>query len=195
MSRQARLLKDGGYYHITTRGNDRTRIFRSDSDFIYFIKLIKEALEKNSIHIHHYCLMNNHLHFLISVIDSSRAPKFFQNIFQRYACYFRKRYRHVGYLFQNRYKSNPIEKESYSLECSRYIERNPVRAGIVKDPADYRWSSYSYYAFGEKDDIVTPNPAYIELSKDDEDRKRLYREYVLQERLYEHIVDKGLGIG
>ncbi len=195
MSRQARLLEDGGYYHIITRGNDRKRIFRSDPDFIYFLKLVKEALGKKSINIHHYCLMNNHLHFLISVIDSRLAPKFFQNIFQRYAYYFRKRYRHVGYLFQNRYKSYPIEKDGYLLECGRYIERNPLRAGIVKDAVDYRWSSYLHYACGKKDDIILSNPAYIELSQDDDERKRLYREYILQERPYEHLVDKGLRVG
>lgn len=194
MPRQARLLENGGYYHITTRGNDRKRIFRADPDFRYFIKLIEGALKKNSIYLYHYCLMNNHLHFLIGVIDSDQAPKFFQNIFQRYAQYFRKRYRHIGYLFQNRYKSYSIEKEGYLLECARYVERNPVRAGIVNNPADYRWSSYLHYAFGRKDAIITPNPMYLELSKDIEERKRLYREYVLQERPYEHLVDRGLRI-
>jgi putative transposase len=128
-------------------------------------------------------------------MDSKDMPKFFQILFQRYACYFRKRYRHTGYLFQNRYKSYPITKETYLLECARYIERNPIRAKVVDSPGDYRWASFLYYAAGAKDDIIKePNPLYKEMANSDVERRKIYKDYILEERAYEHLVDKGLGI-
>ena len=81
------------------------------------------------------------------------------------------------------------------MDCSRYIERNPIRAGIVKDPGEYKWSSYYRYAFGQKDDIINKlNPLYEQLSNDSVERQRIYREYVNEDRPYEVLVDKGLGI-
>lgn len=195
MPRIARQIEDGGYYHILTRGNDRKRIFRCGQDFLYFIRLAGETRERHQLFIYHYCLMNNHMHFLVKALDSKALPKFFQILFQRYASYFRKRYHHTGYLFQNRYKSYHIDKESYLLECARYIERNPLRANIVGDPADYQWSSFLYYANGEKNAIISePNPLYMNLSPIEEDRQKRYKDYILEDRVYEHIVDKGFKI-
>jgi putative transposase len=195
MPRQARQLVDGHYYHILTRGNDRKRIFRSRQDYLCFKRMVKEGLEKHRVSIYHYCLMGNHMHFLIKAIEANSVPLFFKNVFQRYACRFRKRYRHTGYLFQNRYKSYLIDKESYLLECARYIERNPFRAGMADDMEGYPWTSYLYYARGAQDDIIIEkNPLYTELSDNDAERQRRYRDYILQERPYELIVDKGLRI-
>lgn len=195
MPRIARQIEDNGYYHILTRGNDRKRIFRCSHDFSHFLKLILESREKHHLLLYHYCLMNNHLHFLVRAVKSKDMPKFFQVLFQRYACYFRKRYHHTGYLFQNRYKSYHIDKESYLLECARYIERNPLRAGIVEHPCDYRWSSFLHYAEGEKDDIISASdPLYMQMAQAEKDRQRLYKEYILESRAYEHIIDKGLRI-
>ena len=195
MPRGPRLLEDGSYYHILTRGNDRKRIFRYAGDYSRFLVLARECALKYPVFIFHYCLMGNHIHFLIKTTEARHTPKFFQALFQSYAAYFRKRYRHTGYLFQNRYKSYYIDKETYLLECARYIERNPVRAGIVESISDYRWSSYLYYAEGNGDDIITlPDPLYLEMAKTDADRRRLYKDYILQERPYELLVDKGLRI-
>ncbi len=195
MTRQARLLEDGGFYHVLTRGNDRKKIFRYSQDFLRFIQLVVETLEKHPVQIYHYCLMGNHIHFLIKAVKAHEVSKFFHVLLQRYAYCFRKRYQHTGYVFQNRYKSCPIEKESYLLECARYIERNPVRAKLVCQPEEYRWSSYLCYAEGRRDDIIKEmNPMYIELAETEAERRILYRGYILQERPYESIVDKGLRI-
>ena len=195
MPRSARLICDNNYYHILTRGNDRKKIFRYSQDYVYFLKIAKEALGKHPILIYHYCLMGNHMHLLVKTLKSKDMPKFFQVLFQRYAHYFRKRYKNIGYLFQNRYKSYGIGKDSYLLECARYIERNPLRANMVFCPDEYRWSSYLYYAAGREDAIIKePNPLYSQLGETAQIRQDKYRRYLLEDRPYEHIVDKGLMI-
>ncbi len=196
MPRNARNIESNSYYHILTRGNDRKKLFRCAGDYKYFLKLIRETLERHKVTIYHYCLMNNHVHFLIKALRPEDVPGFFKILLQRYAHYFRRRYNHTGFLFQNRYKSYLIDKESYLLECARYIERNPVRAGIVQDPGDYIWSSYLCYASDKDSGIISePDPIYLELSGEGAYRKLRYKNYILGERPYELLVDKGLGIG
>lgn len=195
MPRGARLLENDCYYHILTRGNDRKRLFRYKQDYTYFVNLAQYYLLKYPVSIYHYCLMDNHVHFLIRAIRAEHIPKFFQVILQSYVAYFRKKYDHTGYLFQNRYKSYFIDKETYLLECARYIERNPIRAKLTDAPSGYKWSSYLYYAEGLKDDIIkTPNPMYMQLAETDAERRRVYKDYILQERPYDSIVDKELKI-
>lgn len=195
MPRMPRLLEDDKYYHILTRGNDRKRIFRHEQDYLYFLRLISQYILKYPVLIYHYCVMDNHMHFLIEAIEARDVPKFLQAILQCYAAYFRKRYNHSGFLFQNRYKSYLIDKESYLLDCARYIERNPLRAKIIGSLRDYRWSSYLFYTEGCKDDIIKiPNPLYLQLAETGVERRRLYNEYILQERPYDAIVDKALKI-
>ena len=96
----------------------------------------------------------------------------------------------IGNLFQGRYKSPYIDKDEYLLECGRYIERNPLRAQIVDDLSQYYFSSYNFYSEDRRDDIITVNPLYEALSNDPAMRKQLYKQYLLQERPYENIIDK-----
>jgi putative transposase len=195
MPRQARLLIEGGYYHILTRGNNKVSIFRSQQDFTFFLNLVKQVIKKHPITIFHYCLMSNHVHFIIKAINTKDVSKFYQILLQRYAIYFRKKYQHIGFVFQNRYKSYAIEKEEYLLECARYIERNPLRSNIVAHPKDYKWSSFLCYAQGRNNDIITQlNPLYIELAREQKERWRLYSEYILQVRAYEKIIDKAFKV-
>jgi putative transposase len=167
----------------------------SPESFIYFKKLIICAQKKFEIETYHYCFMNNHVHMLVRAVRSSDMPKFFQNVLQRYAHYFRKKYGRTGFLFQNRYKCLHIDSDKYLMECGRYIERNPVRAGITEDPVNYAWSSYLFYATGKNDDIIEkPNPVYADMAYSSDERMRRYREYVMQGRLYEHVVDQAFRI-
>ncbi len=180
-----------GYYHILTRGNDHKKIFRCEKDYERFLEIIKKYLEKFQINILHYCLMPNHLHLLIQVLKARDLPKFMQGVLQSYASYFRKKYGSAGYTFQNRYKSFIIDKESYLLECSRYIERNPFRAKIIHDLDEYPWNSLSFYTKGiDKGIIKAANPCYLELSESKTERQQRFRDYVLQGRPYEKIVDE-----
>ncbi len=195
MPRKPRILIEGGYYHILTRGNDRRKLFRYRQDYRYFLEIIKRYLTKFQISIVHYCLMPNHLHLLIQAHKAGDLPKFMQGILQVYADYFRKKYDSVGFVFQNRYKSFLIESEAYLLECGRYIERNPLRAGITDDLLNYPWSSFSFYAVSKRSDIIKlMNPVYLSLANTEKERQLHYQNYVYKERPYDLIVDKALRI-
>src|SRR3989338_10445832 len=104
--------------------------------------------------------MSNHFHLLIQIMKERDLSRLMQGISQTYAKYHKRLYRTSGYLFQGRYKSFLIEKDEYLIGCDRYIERNPIRAGIVTDLSKYPWSSYNYYANGKPDDIITPDTIY-----------------------------------
>lgn len=193
--RRPRSLINKGYYHILTRGNNRRTVFQCQADYVCMLGIIGLYLEKFQIRIFHYCLMPNHIHLLVQAVKSADLPKFMQGILQVYANYFRKKYDSTGFLFQNRYKSIHIKKESYLLDCARYIERNPLRAKICKDLKAYLWSSYLFYAEGRENRIVEkPNPCFLSLSNSAIDRQRIFQEYVIQERPYDHIVEKALRI-
>jgi len=191
MPRDARRLVDEGCYHIVTRGIDRRILFGDESDNQYFLDIVRDNLARFEISIFHYCLMVNHVHLLIKAAKAADLPKFMQAILQGYACYFRKKYLSVGFIFQNRYKSKLIDNDAYLLECGRYIERNPLRSKIVSELYKYRWSSYLLYASGEKNDVVKLlNPLYLSMADTDEKRKELYVSYVSQGRPYEDVLDK-----
>jgi len=191
MPRRPRVLLDGAYYHVITRGIDRRRLFCHEQDYRHYLEVVKQSLSKFEVSIVHYCLMPNHIHLLIRADKSENLPKFMQVSLQVYASYFRKRYHSAGFVFQNRYKSCLIEKDSYLLECARYIERNPLRAKITDDILRYPWCSFSFYARGIPDGIIrTVNPLYMELAQDEEKRRQIYQERVLEERPYEHIIDE-----
>ena len=193
--RRPRYLIDNGYYHILTRGNDRRKVFQCQDDYVRILDIIRLYIEKYQVRIFHYCLMANHIHFLVQAIKSVDLPKFMQGVLQVYANYFRSKYDSIGFLFQNRYKSIHIEKESYLLECARYIERNPLRAKICDDLKDYSWSSFLFYAEGKENGIIEkPNPCFFDLSYSASDRQRVFREFVIQERPYDHVVDRAFRI-
>lgn len=195
MPREARRLIDNGYYHILTRGNDRRKIFQCQDDYVRMLDIIRLYIEKYQVRIFHYCLMPNHMHFLVQAIKSVDLSKFMQGVLQVYANYFRNKYESIGFLFQNRYKSIHIEKESYLLECARYIERNPLRAKICDDLKEHSWSSYLFYAEGKENRIIEkPNPCFFDLSCSVSDRQRMFREFIIQERPYDHVVDKAFRI-
>jgi len=186
---------DGGYYHILSRGNDKRRLFRYRQDYRIFLKVVRTYLGKFNVSILNYCFMPNHIHMLIQAQEAADLPKFMQAVLQVYASYFRKRYDSTGFVFQNRYKSLFIDKDSYLMECGRYIERNPFRAKLVDNLFEYPFSSFLFYAKGEDNGIIsTKNPLYLDLAQTDAERQERYKDYVLQERPYEHIVDQAFKI-
>ena len=190
MPRKARVLCDNAVYHVFNRGHNKYDLFKSERDFIVFKDIIRKCKGNFMFELYNYVFMSNHFHFLIKIINAKNLPKIMKEICQRYASYYKKTYGHVGYLFQNRYKSIHIEVDSYLLECARYIERNPLRARVVKNLCYYKWSSYGFYADGAEDDIVTVNPLYLDFGNNAKERQEKYREYVLTPRPYEAIVDE-----
>lgn len=144
MARPLRIEVENTLYHITSRGNEKRKIFRNDRDRKRFLLLLKDVRLKYEGIIYAYVLMDNHYHLLLETLKANLS-KIMHYIDVSYAVYFNKKYQRTGHLFQGRYKALVVEKENYLLELSRYIHLNPVRAGIVKRPGEYKWSSYCHY--------------------------------------------------
>ncbi len=192
MPRKPRLLLDNGYYHLIARGNNRQFIFVEASAFLRFKELLLESKSKFSWKLLHYCLMSNHIHLLGQIHLGAELPRLMQFLLFEYSRWHKKQNHYSGHLWEGRYKSPLISKESYLLECGRYIERNPVRAGVVKIAEEYPWSSYSYYASAQKDLLVDEDPYYAGLGKDDETRRRNYKEFVKCDGPYDAILEESL---
>lgn len=141
MARPLRIEYPGALYHVVSRGNGHQPIFTDKIDYQGFLSWIKEALELHNLNVFAFCLMGNHYHLLVETPDANLAQAM-RDINGNYTQWFNARHKTVGHLFQGRYKSFVIEKEIYLLEVARYIVLNPVRAGLVKHPRQYRWSSY-----------------------------------------------------
>ncbi|MFH1304836.1 MAG: transposase [Candidatus Omnitrophota bacterium] len=185
MARQARDVYDGAVFHIIQRGNNCQPLLKSTSDFLRFLGILKKYKKQYGFEIYNYCLMKNHIHMLMKIKLGETAAKLFQGIFQSFQMHHRKEYGYTGRLYQNRYISKLVERDSYMLECARYIERNPLSAKLVTSLDDYRWVSYHFYSHGKADPLITPNPLYLDLAKTRTSRKKRYLKYLLQERLYE----------
>ncbi len=192
MPRKPRQLLDGGYYHLIARGNNRLFLFTREGGFEMFKHLLAASKQKHPWRLAHYCLMSNHLHLLGQLDQGATLPKLMQFLLFEYSRWYRKQTGYVGHLWQGRYKSPLVTQESYFLEAGRYIERNPVRAGIVERPEDYRWSSYRYYACGEPDPLGDEDPFYATLGADAATRQQRYREFVKLDGTYDTLVDEAL---
>jgi putative transposase len=191
MSPNARWhVTDGGIYHLVTRGNNRMGVFRTSNDFKAYLEILHKYKIRHPIFLHHYCLMSNHVHLLVRVEKREALKKFMQGVNQSYSNYYKRVYEYCGHLWQGRFKSFLIEKDNYLLECGRYIERNPLRAGIVEDPSGWPWSSYRHYAIGETNPSIDTHGLYLDLGCSPQDRQNCYRDYVMQERPYEALLDK-----
>jgi REP element-mobilizing transposase RayT len=152
MARQLRIEYPGAFYHVTSRGNQRQAIVQDDQDRLTFLDYLGKAHEKFGGLVHAFCLMDNHFHLLFET-PRGNLSRIMHFINTSYTVYFNARYSRVGHLFQGRFKAILIEADAYAQEVSRYIHLNPVRAGIVSNPEDYRWSSLGEYS-GRR----TPNP-------------------------------------
>lgn len=150
MARSARVKSSIGIYHIMLRGIDRREIFIDNEDREMFCRCILRAKEKGSFVLHGYCLMDNHVHLLMEE-GNEHIGNSMKRITVGYVQWHNLKYSRTGHLFQNRYKSEPVENEGYFLTVLRYIHQNPVKAGMVKDMAHYKWSSYHSYleSFGQ----------------------------------------------
>ncbi len=190
MPRAGRLVKDNGVYHVLNRGHDRHKLFPSVQDFKEFKDIIARYKQKFEFELYHYCLMPNHFHLLLRIRRGDDLQLLMKGMSQSHSFHYKRHYKLSGYLFQNRYKNIPITKDEYLMECGRYIERNPVRAGMMDDPGAYYWSSYNFYAKGKIDNIVTPDPLFLMLSSIEQERKAKYSEYVATPRPYEELLDE-----
>lgn len=161
--------------HLVQRGINREPCFFAEEDYhCYLHWLQKSAADWNCI-VHAYVLMTNHVHLLITPQRAEGSVRLMQSLGRRYVQYINRAYRRSGSLWEGRYKSSVVQAESYLFACMRYIELNPVRAGMVSDPAHYRWSSYRHNGLGQADERLTPHDLYQGLATSDEERLASYR--------------------
>ena len=144
MPRVARIYQRALCYHVMNRGVNRQRIFSDDEDRVYFTRTVSEYKEICGARIYHWCWMGNHYHILVEVVHENLRG-FAGGLQQAYAQYHHARHHGSGVFWQGRFKSRPVEVGSYLASCGRYIERNPVRAGLTGTAWDYRWSSAGRY--------------------------------------------------
>lgn len=144
MARPLRITYPDAYYHITSRGNEQRDIFKSQNDREKFLIYLESATERYGAVIHAYCLMSNHFHLLLET-PRANLSEIMRHIVGAYTTYFNIKRKRAGHLFQGRYKAILVEADEYAAELSRYIHLNPVRAGIVALPEEYKWSSYQSY--------------------------------------------------
>jgi putative transposase len=179
MPRTARIAPNEHVYHILTRGNNRHEVFKDKKDYKKYVEIVQRYKEKYRFRLYHYVLMRNHVHLVLETTQrGGKLSEIMKVINLSYAQYYKIRYKHIGHFWQDRYKSIIISKDDYLLACGSYVELNPVRAKIVEDPKDYKWSSYNVYAYGRKKSIVDEHSIYKELSKDETERRKKYRELV-----------------
>ena len=141
MARPLRIEYAGAVYHVTSRGNARKNIFKDDKDKEIFLEVLGRVVKRYNWLCHAYCLMGNHYHLLIETPDANLS-KGMRQLNGVYTQRYNQRHKKTGHIFQGRYKAILVEKESHLLELCRYVVLNPVRAGIVERPEDWKWSSY-----------------------------------------------------
>jgi len=176
MARSIRIQYKNALYHIYSRGQRKENIFLDNNDREKFIKKLEETIEKFSLKIHCYVLMNNHFHLLLET-PLANLSKAMHNLDTSYVNWFKAKHSIIGPIFQGRYNSTLVEKETYLMNLSAYIHLNPSRAGIVKNPVNYYWSSFQYYTGMRK----IPKWLYIdEILIRFSNSKKYYTQYVLE---------------
>lgn len=181
MPRQPRSFHSDGCYHIYNRGNNKKQVFLSDSDYLRFLSLLEELKFEHGFFLYHYVLMPNHFHLVISPGDSDLSIVM-HRLQSAYARIFSKKNEHVGHVWQSRFKSVLIDSDAYLFACGNYVEMNPVRAGLVDDPRDWKWTSYRYYAFGEQNQLVDEDPFFRGLANRKDHRQVIYQKSVEKTR-------------
>ena len=180
MPRPPRIDVPGVPQHLVTRGHDRRDCFFRELDRVVYLKYLEEALEQSACDMHAYVLMSNHVHLLVTGRFERSISRLMQFTGRRYCRYVNRAYERTGTLYEGRFKSSLIESEAYLLECMRYIDLNPVRAGIVDRPDRYPWSSYRQNAGGDPRGFLKPHYEYLRLGSDRYTRAAAYSQLVAQ---------------
>lgn len=157
MPRTGRIRSESGVYHIVLRGINRQTIFEDEEDAVKFLETLQKYKETSGYKIYAYCLMGNHVHLLLKE-EKEELGIIMRRIGASYVYWYNWKYQRCGHLFQDRYKSEAVEDDRYFLSVLRYIHRNPLKAGIVKDIGAYKWSSYSEYM--EKNEMIDTDFAF-----------------------------------
>lgn len=201
MARLSRVCPIGIPQHVIQRGNNRQVCFADEQDFASYAGWLKSYSKKYQVDIHAWVLMTNHVHLLCTPRGQNAVSHMMQSLGRHYVRYFNFSYKRTGTLWEGRFKSCLVQEETYLIQLYRYIELNPVRAGMVEQPSDYVWSSYPINALGKVSELCTPHTVYLALGKDANERQASYRElfkHHVDGKLLEDIrlaVNKGMALG
>jgi len=182
MARQPRFVLPGQAHHVIQRGNNRQPIVIDDRDRVQFLALLREAALTHQVAIHAYVLMDNHVHLLVTPEEAEGLSRMMQSLGRRYVGWFNHRHGRSGTLWEGRFRAALIEGEHHLLACIRYIELNPLRAGMLLggDAAGYRWSSCAHHLGRLRDPLVTEHPLFWGLANTPFEREIAHRELLEQ---------------
>lgn len=175
MPRKTRMYVPGVPAHVVQRGNNREPCFFAQADYGFYLSALMDALERYEVELHAYVLMTNHVHLLMTPKHAEGISRVMQHVGRLYVRHVNETYVRTGTLWEGRHKASLIEAEDYLLSCYRYIELNPVRAGMVLSPDEYAWSSYRWHAWGQEDSLIVDHPIYLAMSPDAAQRQKNYR--------------------
>lgn len=175
MVRLARYDVPGIPQHVIQRGNNRGVTFVADEDYAFYLDCLADAAARNDCAVHAYVLMTNHVHLLVTPQAADGVGRMMQSLGRRYVRYFNRVQQRTGTLWEGRYRATLVEAASYFLACCRYIEMNPVRAGMVATPDDYPWSSWCAHADGAETPLLTEHPEYRAQGATPAERQTAYR--------------------
>lgn len=174
MPRKQRFYLEGVPAHVMHRGHNRTPVFFADQDYLEYLRCLKQAADRYGCQVHAYVLMTNHIHLLITPQRKESIGQLFQGLGRHYVRYINATYQRQGALWDGRHKGSIIQSQTYFLSCMRYIEMNPVRAGMVDHPAKYRWSSFAANALGINNAILQQHDEYLGLGASSHSRQKAY---------------------
>lgn len=184
MGRLLRITLPHLPFHVINRGNNRQIVFRDRQDFAYFLKLLKRFKKELDFKFYHFCLMPNHIHLMIEPTIEGSLSRVMLKLTLAYTRYFNSKYKGVGHVWQGRYKCSLLDRDNYFIWCGIYNELNPFRAGLIEKMEDWQWSSYRFYALGEKDGfigkLIDIDPFYLRLGDNNQQRQKRYREIIKQ---------------
>ncbi|MCX5976954.1 MAG: transposase [Coprothermobacterota bacterium] len=179
MPRTSRIVVSGYPHHIIQRGHNRQAVFLADGDYRHYLKNLREWKDAYGCRIYAYCLMTNHVHLIIDPGEDERNLAYLmKRVSGRHTRYVNRLEGRTGSLWEGRFKSSLISADEYLLACCRYVELNPVRAGIVADPADYRWSSYGVKIGNRQEEWLDDDPCYLGLADSEKERAEIYAAWV-----------------
>ena len=176
MPRLPRISLAGVTQHIVQRGNNRQVCFFCEADYSVFLDKLREYSSQFAVHVHAYVLMTNHVHLLVTPQEAWGVSRMMQAVGRYYVMYVNRTYHRTGTLWDGRFKMSLVDGERYVMQVHRYIELNPVRAGMIEHPAGYPWSSYQANALGKAIKLLSPHPMYLNLGMSPSDRQLAYQE-------------------
>jgi len=175
MPRRARFCPAGYPVHLIQRGNNRQAIFTCDADLAAYAHWLSQGAERFDVAVHGWVFMTNHVHLLATPGHADSLSRLMQFLGRLYVRHFNYTYTRSGSLFEGRFRTSIVQEDRYLLTCLRYIELNPVRAGVVRDPGDYRWSSIQAHAFGITARVWSPHDLYLALGSNWKQRQQAWR--------------------